>query len=208
MHQDSYKFIGKIYDWLVEPSLRDWRQIALALSPLEIGMRVLDVGCGTGTLLRLYQAAGFEVSGIDASPTMLGLARVKLGETADLRLGDAARMPFQGEAFDLVTAVYSLHEMPSVTRSAVMQEIIRLVKPAGRILIIEYQAGPYPFPSGWTSSISRNIVERLAGQEHYKNFCQFIAQNDLLPLIDENHLSICKKWVPEVGTSAIYLLSR
>ena len=206
MNQDPYQFIGKIYDWLVEPSLSEWRKIALKFSQPAVGLQVLDVGCGTGSLLKLYQAAGCQITGIDASPTMLAAARRKLDSTADLRLGNAASMPFADGSFDLVTAVYSLHEMPSATRTAVVQEITRVVKPAGQILIIEYQGGPYPFPSGWFSKTGRAIVEWLAGREHYRNFRQFIAQNGLAPMIEENHLTLLKSWGPAEGTSAIYLL--
>ena len=56
--------------------------------------RILDVGCGTGTQLTLYKKTGCTLFGIDASPAMLRIARRKLGETADLRLGDAANMAF------------------------------------------------------------------------------------------------------------------
>ena len=206
INQDPYHFIGKIYDWLVEPSLSEWRKIALKFSRPTGGMQVLDVGCGTGSLLKDYQAAGCHISGIDASPTMLAAARRKLDPAADLRLGSAATMPFADGSFDLVTAVYSLHEMPLATRSAGLREMIRVVKPAGRILIIEYKSGPYPFPSGWFSKTSRAIVEWLAGQDHFKNFRQFINQNGLTHLIEENHLALLKSWGPEEGTSAIYLL--
>ena len=63
------------------------------LPPRE-GMDVLDVGCGTGIQLASYQEAGCRVSGIDASQAMLNVARRRLGERADLQLGDAARMPY------------------------------------------------------------------------------------------------------------------
>jgi ubiquinone/menaquinone biosynthesis C-methylase UbiE len=207
MDPDPYHFLGKIYDRF-EPSLSRWRKIALSFSQLVPGMSVLDVGCGTGSLLKLYQAAGCQITGIDASPTMLAAARRKLDSPADLRLGNATSMPFADGSFDLVTATFALHEMPPATRAAVMREIIRVVKSSGKILVIEFKSGPYPYPTGWIANTSSTFVEWLAGREHYINFRQFIRQNGMAPLIEENHLTLVKSWWPEEGTTAIYLLRR
>jgi ubiquinone/menaquinone biosynthesis C-methylase UbiE len=188
--------------------MSQWRKITMEFSQPTAGMSVLDVGCGTGSLLLTFREAGCYVTGIDASPTMLAAARQKLGESVDLRLGNAAGLPFDDGSFDLVTAVYSLHEMPPTTRAATVQEITRVVKPTGKILIIEYKNGPYPSQSGIISKITRAVVEWLAGSDHYKNFRQFINQDGLTPLIEENRLVLLKSWGSEEGTSAIYLLRR
>ena len=97
---------------------------------------MLEVGCGTGTNLDLFAEAGCRVSGIDLSPAMMNIARRKLGERADLRLGDAADMPFADASFDLVLSFLTLHEMPTAVRSSVMQEIVRVAGRDGRALFV------------------------------------------------------------------------
>jgi ubiquinone/menaquinone biosynthesis C-methylase UbiE len=58
MKADPYKKSAAKYDTFVEPFNKALRQIGLKLYPPKKGMRVLDVGCGTGTTLQLYQKAG------------------------------------------------------------------------------------------------------------------------------------------------------
>lgn len=68
------------------------------------GKRLLDVGCGTGTSFMPMLAQGWEVTGCDISPAMLGLAREKAGEKVRLAVADMLDLPEFGE-FDLVWAL-------------------------------------------------------------------------------------------------------
>ena len=64
---------------------------------------LLDVGCGTGFFLNHFWQTGFEVTGLDRSPPMLAKARERLGNRADLHLGQADHLPFADKEFDFVT---------------------------------------------------------------------------------------------------------
>lgn len=133
MQDDPYKNSAKKYDTFVEPFNRALRRIGIKLYPPEAGMKVLDVGCGTGTTLNLYQKAGCHVFGIDSSPAMLSVARNKLGNQAELLLGNASKMEYPSDTFDMVIAMLTLHEMPNNIRSEVIGEMIRVLKKEGRI---------------------------------------------------------------------------
>jgi SAM-dependent methyltransferase len=76
----------------------------LALRP---GMRVLDVGCGSGDFCALALARGADASGIDAAPAMLEIARRRAPE-ADLRVGAMDALPWEDGTFDAVTGFNSL----------------------------------------------------------------------------------------------------
>jgi ubiquinone/menaquinone biosynthesis C-methylase UbiE len=106
---DPYRRTARFYDAVAEPPNVVLRRIGLEMCPPRQGMKVLEVGCGTGTNRCLCENAGCDVFGIDLSPSMLEVARQKLGEKADLRLADAAEMPYADESFDLVTAFLTLH---------------------------------------------------------------------------------------------------
>jgi len=88
MKEDPYEKSARKYDIFVELFNRALRQIGMDMYPPVAGMIVLDVGCGTGTTLNLYQKAGCNIFGIDSSPAMLSVARNKLNSQAELLLGD------------------------------------------------------------------------------------------------------------------------
>jgi ubiquinone/menaquinone biosynthesis C-methylase UbiE len=206
MQKDAYRLLGKVYDRLIDPFLSGQRDSALLLYPPFPGMSVLDVGCGTGSTLKIYLQAGCSVTGIDLSPTMLASARQKLGAQAVLHLGDASRMPFPDCSFDLVTAVLSLHEIPPLVRTAVFSEMVRVVRLSGSLLVTEYHSGPFPTPRAWWYQKIRTVIEFLAGREHFANYRQFIAQDGLTPLIAAYPLELLNMWVASGTATAIYLL--
>ncbi len=63
-------------------------------------LKLLDIGCGTGTFLEFFWSCGFDLTGIDLSPDMLASAREKIGHRADLHLGSAEHLPFEDREFD------------------------------------------------------------------------------------------------------------
>ena len=208
MSRNPYRNSARWYDTLVGPVTDDLRAIGLRMFPTKEGMLVLDVGCGTGTLLDLYQQTGCRVFGIDASPAMLEVARAKLGHHADLRLGDATRMPYADGRFDLVTIVLALHEMPALDQSAVLDEVKRVTKKEGRILLIDYHPGPIRFPEGWLAKTVITFFEVMAGGEHLRNYRDFLAHDGLPTLIARHQLAVEKKQIVGGGSLGLFLLSR
>jgi demethylmenaquinone methyltransferase/2-methoxy-6-polyprenyl-1,4-benzoquinol methylase len=168
-------------------------------------MNVLDVGCGTGTHLELYQRFGCNLYGIDLSPSMLEKARVRLGESAQLELGDATSMPYESRKFDLIITKLTLHEMFPQTRSGVLTEMKRVLKDDGYILLIDFHPGPYQFLKGWISSVTIFSVELAAGRQHFKNYRQFISTKGLSTLVKMNGLEVKKQKILAGGTLAAYL---
>jgi ubiquinone/menaquinone biosynthesis C-methylase UbiE len=207
MGRNLYKKTARWYDTFVGPLTDELRVTGMEMFPATEGMLVLDVGCGTGTVLNLYQKAGCRVFGIDSSPAMLEVARQKLGKRAELRLGDASQMPYPDETFDLIIAVLALHEMPAPTRSAAMSEAKRIMKKEGRILLIDYHPGPIRFPSGWLSKAVITFFEVTAGGEHFRNYRDFLARCGLPCLITTHQLSVDKMKIVNGGSLGIFLLS-
>jgi len=206
MKEDPYRIIAKAYDWLYEPSASILRRIGLQVFPPRENISILDVGCGTGTQLALYNKAGCKLFGVDTSPAMLEKARCKLGETAELRLEDASHMPFPNQTFDLVTMVLVLHEMPALLRPSILSECKRVVKAEGRVLLIDFNFGPYPFPMGYVWRMLRRFFEITSGREHYAHYRDFKARGGLEPLIAEAHFSVDKRVTSEHKVAVVYLL--
>ena len=208
MSRNPYGTSARWYDTVVGPVTDDLRAIGLRMFPAKEGMLVLDVACGTGTLLDLYQQTGCRVFGIDASAAMLEVARGKLDRDADLRLGDATRMPYADGRFDLVTIVLALHEMPAADRSAVLNEVKRVMKEDGRLLLIDSHPGPIRFPEGWLAKTVITFFEVIAGGEHLRNYRDFLAHDGLPTLIARHQLAVEKKRIIGGGSLGLFLLSR
>ena len=207
MPKDPYRKFLPIYDLVIGPTNSIIKRIRLNLAPPIPGMKVLDVGCGTGADLKPYGEAGCEMYGIDLSPSMLGRARNKLGGSADLRLGDAAHMPFQDRFFDLVLSSYTLHEMPNNGRSSVINDMIRVVKNDGSVLLTDFHTGPIRFPDGWIGKAFITFLEILAGREHLLNGRDFLASGGLQGLIEPFRFNVDKKEIFGGGNIALFLLS-
>ena len=202
---DPYRRTARFYDILTEPPNTILRKIALDMCRPREGMKVLEVGCGTGTNLRLYENAGCEVFGLDLSPAMLEVARQKLSEHADLRVANAAHMPYTDDSFDLVTAFLTLHEMPAATRTAVMAEMVRVLNPEGRLLLIDYRSGPIRFPKGWLFKALILSMELAAGRKHFSNYRDFLAHDGLRGLISSHGLRVETEKIVSAGNMHAYL---
>jgi demethylmenaquinone methyltransferase/2-methoxy-6-polyprenyl-1,4-benzoquinol methylase len=186
--KDPYRRIAKRYDSFVERPNVVLRQVALKMAAPTKGMRVLEVGCGTGSNLQLYHRAGCEVFGIDLSPSMLAVAKEKLGDTAELRLGDAADMPYEDGSVGLVTAFLTLHEMPHEVRTSALAEMARVAGPQGRLLLVDYHRGPIRFPNGWFFKAVIVALEIAAGREHYRNYRDFLSRRGLPGMLEGRNL--------------------
>ena len=84
--------------------------------------------------------AGIEVSGIDLSPAMLGVARAKSPPNVSYFLGNAEDLPFGSGSFDCVTISLALHEMAHETRMKMTGEILRVLTPDGKLIVFDYAA--------------------------------------------------------------------
>jgi ubiquinone/menaquinone biosynthesis C-methylase UbiE len=101
---------------------------------------VLDVGCGTGLLLEQIKTErpDVKISGIDISSGMLKVARQKLGETADLKSGDAEELPWPDSNFDVVITSCVFHHFTRPLKALV--EMKRVLKPDGHLLLSDVTA--------------------------------------------------------------------
>jgi ArsR family transcriptional regulator len=113
--------------------------IARALADRPVG-RLVDIGTGTGRMIALFGREASNALGVDRSPEMLRLARVKLAEAglpgAELRQGDMYALPLAAGSADTVIVHQVLHfaQQPA----AAVAEAARLLAPGGRLLVIDF----------------------------------------------------------------------
>jgi ArsR family transcriptional regulator len=113
--------------------------VGRALAGGDVG-RLVDIGTGTGRMIELFGRGATHALGVDRSPEMLRLARVKLAEAglagAELRQGDMYALPLASGSADTVILHQVLHyaQQPA----AAVAEAARLLGPGGRLLIVDF----------------------------------------------------------------------
>jgi SAM-dependent methyltransferase len=110
------------------------RPAMLALAGDVAGRRILDAGCGAGSLFEALRDRGAIVTGIDKSGGMVELARRRLGADADLRVAElGSPLPFPDDTFDAITASLVLHYLEDW--GPALAELRRVLKPGGRLIV-------------------------------------------------------------------------
>ena len=203
--RNAYGRIARFYDAMLEPMNAPLRAIGWKLYPTDETMNVLDVGCGTGAHLEAYLESGAECFGLDASPAMLEQASARLGAGAELELGDATALPYKDSSFDFVFTSLFLHELDAATRAAALTEIARVVRPDGRVLIIDYRAGSLRAKGYVTRSIS-TVAERVAGREHYRNWRAYLRAGGVPTDSANARLTVEREKIVAGGNLAAWLL--
>lgn len=143
------------------------RRVTIELAQLQPGERVLDVGCGTGTIASMAkQRVGDSgrVCGIDPSLPMITRARRKAarkGMVIEFQPAVIERLPFPNQTFDVVLSTFMMHQIPDDVKRQGLAEITRVLKPGGRLLVVdtkrpeEHHDGPaHPVHTGtWHSGV-------------------------------------------------------
>lgn len=113
----------------------------IAQAELTDGMRVLEIGCGTGNLtIRAKHAhPGAELIGSDPDPRALTRARRKVHELAGIRFeqGYAQRLPYSDGEFDRVLSSLMLHHLDVDVKADAAAEIFRVLRPGGRLHLVD-----------------------------------------------------------------------
>jgi len=146
----------------------------------------LDVACGPGAFVLAIAPRVQFARGVDLTPEMLRRARSYQAEkqiaNAGFVLGDAEQLPFPGSSFDLVSCQCSFHHMPKP--QLVLAEMIRVTKPAGRMLIIDPLS-----PESDAKFEIYNRIEVLRDPSHALT----LRLTDFLKLFDEAGLEILRQ---------------
>ena len=177
-----YDKLAKVYDLTFGPTLHPGRLQAIQRMGITGQDRVLEVGVGTGINLSLYPRDA-AVIGIDFSSSMLEKARERAARKDvphSLRLVqmDAADLKFADDSFDIVYAPYLISVVPDPVKVA--QEMRRVCRPGGRIVILNHFLSPNPILSRLERSISPFTIH--IGFKSDLDLPAFLAQADLQPI--------------------------
>ncbi|HET6351603.1 MAG TPA: bifunctional demethylmenaquinone methyltransferase/2-methoxy-6-polyprenyl-1,4-benzoquinol methylase UbiE [Coriobacteriia bacterium] len=147
---------------------RTWRNALVKAGEFDAGSRVLDLCAGTGdvglTIARKAQPS--EVVITDFTPEMLEIAEQKAGayegrSLLTFKLVDAQEIPFDDNSFDVVTVSFGVRNLPDRQRN--FAEVLRVLKPGGRYVILEFSRPSFAPWRGVYHIYLRNVIPALGG---------------------------------------------
>lgn len=141
----SYEWLTLVFDPIIRftmPEL-EFKQQLIREAKIESGYKILDVGCGTGTLLalikKIHQDA--EVRGLDGDKKVIELAKKKLsGLNLDIPidLGYSYKLPYEDNSFDRVLSTLMIHHLTTEDKLRTFQEIYRVLRPGGEFHLADF----------------------------------------------------------------------
>ena len=132
-----------------------WRRRAVRRAEVRRGQRVLDCATGTGDLAIRFREAGAEVVGIDFTPEMIELARLK-APGVRFEVADVMSLPFSSDSFDIASIAFGIRNVADPKKA--IGEMARVVRPRGKVIVLEFGR-----PRGLFAVYHRHLLPRIGG---------------------------------------------
>jgi len=203
MQNKNHWYDGWFYDNLIAPN-QD-RMFGEIKNLIEPNSSVVDVGCGTGRFSFSIADRTNMVVGVDLSSKNITTANQTLQRYPNNKISflhtNLANLVLQNHHFDYAVMTYVIHEVNSEDRIPLMNEMVKI---ADKIIIGDYLV---PTSKGFWN-ILNDIVEFLAGKEHFSNFKNFVTNKGLHGLAEKTELKIIQEIKNKPKTSQILVLTK
>ena len=143
--------------------------LAIELSDLQSGDRLVDIGCGPGVAVRQARAIGAEAIGVDPAQVMLRIARLRWRSDPGIhwRIGTAESLPVDDRWAQVVWSLATVHHWADV--DAALAEVRRVLTPGGRLVVLERRIHDThargTASHGWTPDQSDSFAEHCRRHE-------------------------------------------
>jgi len=180
----AFDFLAPFYNVMTLPLVRVRNQVVDFVSA-DKGSTVLDVATGTGQQAFAFAKRGYNVIGVDLTESMLEIARRDNKDGyVKFEAADATHLRFEANSFDVSCVSFALHDMPPNIREKVLQEMVRITKPDGIMVIVDYDL-PH-------NKIGRALIYRLITLYEGEYYKQFIA-SDLDSLLRKTRVEVVER---------------
>jgi ubiquinone/menaquinone biosynthesis C-methylase UbiE len=171
-------FIAGVYDLLLYPFLNRTRKLTAKIIQQINPDSLIDICCGTGNQLKYLGHTNIKLTGVDNSPEMLNS-----GKLFNCLQQDARNIEFPDQSFDMALIQLALHEKSSDDQLKIIDETHRILKNNGYLVVMDYHID---HKTSKSAKYMINIIEFLAGKEHYSHFKNYKQNGGLSKLIDTN----------------------
>ncbi|MGB3717741.1 MAG: methyltransferase domain-containing protein [Candidatus Promineifilaceae bacterium] len=176
--QARYQRIAPLYDGMEVISERRYQPWRTRLWSMVRGPKVLEIGVGTGKNMPYYPD-GLDITAVDLTPGMLARARkraAQLNIDVDLSLGDAQKLDFPDGMFDEVVETFVFCSVPDPSLG--LQELARVVKPGGRVFMLEHVRAANP-TVGFLMDALNPLLVRMIGANINRRTVENVNQSGL-----------------------------
>jgi SAM-dependent methyltransferase len=200
----THWYDGWFYDVFIAPNQdKLFSQLENLIEPQS---EIIDIGCGTGRLAFKLSGKSKSIVGIDLSKRNIDRAQLLLFRQPDDKISFQHRnlsdIIKKGHVhFDYAVLTYVIHEVDEEERLNLLSEIAQV---ADKIIIGDYLV---PKPIGFASRLTE-VIEYLAGTEHYNNYKSYMANGGIYHLAEKSGLKIINEIATQPSTNHIVVLSK
>jgi ubiquinone/menaquinone biosynthesis C-methylase UbiE len=179
---------GGFYRTFIDPLLN--KPHTIAATGIIPGSTVLDIACGNGTLPLKHSVRAGHVTGIDLSEASLEYGRMRAEKAGikhvDFIQWDATELSlFSDQNFDYATVSMAIHQFSSADALSVLKEMNRVAR---TMIIIDYN-----YPLRGLGGIVAKLIERMAEEEHFRNFISYMEKGGLSGVLKAAGLKVNRR---------------
>ncbi len=187
----GFHWLTSLYDPIIHRLMREdvLRERLVLEADILPGMRVLDLGCGTGTLAILTKRSHVmaQVFGLDADPQVLDIARSKAeqaGASITLDQGLAYQLPYPDGWFDRLLSSLVFHHLTTEQKRLALDEVVRVLQPGGKFTLLDVGA-----PRGGYAWLVSQVIRRTEqAEDNVRGILpELMAQSGLLNITEIEH---------------------
>lgn len=175
-----------------------WRKKLVQLADVTPGMKILDCATGTGDLaIEFKKAVGptGEVIGTDFCKEMLEPAPAKAlaqGLAIHFELADVTQLQFSDKKFDAVSISFGIRNVNNPVKA--LQEMARVTKPGGKVMVLEFGQMDFPIISGLYNFYSEKVLPKIGGLVTGQGDAyEYLQKSSAAFPCKENFLALMKK---------------